>query len=65
MASHLRGDGSAGWDGRWVTGWVGWRIGGEGQHQDLPPCFCLEDQERLGLAGLPLLRQSNNVQWEG
>ena len=65
MASHPRGDASAGWDGKWVTGWVGWRMGGGRVSTRIYPLvFCLEDQERLGLAGLPLLRQSNSVQWE-
>ena len=53
MASHPRGDGSAGWDGRWVTGWVGWRMGGEGQHQDLPPCFLPGGPGEAGLSWPP------------
>lgn len=55
--------------GRWLSrvGWeVGCRLGGveDGAGARVstriyPPVFCLEDQERLGLAGLPLLRQIN------
>lgn len=29
--SSPRRDGSAGWDGSWVIGWVEWRMGGQGQ----------------------------------
>lgn len=56
MASHPRRDGSAGWDGSWVIGWVEWRMGA-GSAPGFTPLFFLPGDQEAGL-GWPLSAQA-------